>query len=252
MLSSRPRRASPGQEGATNVSTNDREQQLRDAYVEARGFWSDTLQSMLEVDPDFFEAYLELLRRPLANGRLEPKLKELVYSPSTRRRRTSTSRASACTSAGRSSTARPGRSSRGAAADEHDGHPLRSRRRADPRSTARAAAAAPRDQPLTDAPGTAQAASSRRSAATGTRSGTAARARPRLLRAYIDFSSLPWAHGVLEPKVKELDLHRVRRLGHPSLRPRPAQHIENALGYGATAGEVMEVLELASTIGIHT
>ena len=29
-------------------------------------------------------------------------------------------------------------------------------------------------------------------------------------------------------------------------------HIQNALGYGATAAEVMEVLELASIIGIHT
>ena len=33
----------------------------------------------------------------------------------------------------------------------------------------------------------------------------------------------------------------------PGLR----QHIENALGYGATPAEVMEVFELASTIGIH-
>ena len=33
----------------------------------------------------------------------------------------------------------------------------------------------------------------------------------------------------------------------PGLR----QHIENALGHGATPAEVMEVFELASTIGIH-
>jgi alkylhydroperoxidase/carboxymuconolactone decarboxylase family protein YurZ len=33
----------------------------------------------------------------------------------------------------------------------------------------------------------------------------------------------------------------------PGLR----QHIENALAYGATPAEVMEVFELASTIGIH-
>jgi alkylhydroperoxidase/carboxymuconolactone decarboxylase family protein YurZ len=34
--------------------------------------------------------------------------------------------------------------------------------------------------------------------------------------------------------------------------PGLTQHIENALGYGATRGEIMEVLELAATIGIHT
>ena len=34
----------------------------------------------------------------------------------------------------------------------------------------------------------------------------------------------------------------------PGLR----QHIENALGYGATPAEVMEVFELATPIGIHT
>ena len=61
------------------MSTNDREQQLRDAYVEARGFWSDTLQSMLEVDPDFFEAYLNFSAVPWRTGALDPKLKELVY-----------------------------------------------------------------------------------------------------------------------------------------------------------------------------
>ena len=61
------------------MSTNDREQQLRDAYVEARGFWSDTLQSMLEVDEDFFEAYINFSAVPWRTGVLEPKIKEFVY-----------------------------------------------------------------------------------------------------------------------------------------------------------------------------
>ena len=30
------------------------------------------------------------------------------------------------------------------------------------------------------------------------------------------------------------------------------QHIENALGYGATPSEIMEVFELAAPLGIHT
>ena len=34
----------------------------------------------------------------------------------------------------------------------------------------------------------------------------------------------------------------------PGLR----QHIRNALGYGATKEEIMEVLELTSVLGIHT
>jgi alkylhydroperoxidase/carboxymuconolactone decarboxylase family protein YurZ len=74
---------------------------------------------------------------------------------------------------------------------------------------------------------------------------------PDFFEAYVDFSSYPWEHGVLEPKVKELIYTAFDASATHMYVPGLRQHIENALGYGATPAEVMEVFELASTIGIH-
>ena len=56
---------------------------------------------------------------------------------------------------------------------------------------------------------------------------------------------------MLEPKVKELIYTAFDASATHMYVPGLRQHIENALGYGATPAEVMEVFELASTIGIH-
>jgi alkylhydroperoxidase/carboxymuconolactone decarboxylase family protein YurZ len=69
--------------------------------------------------------------------------------------------------------------------------------------------------------------------------------------AYTDFSSHPWRHGTLEPRIRELiytafDASAAHMYG-PGLR----QHIKNALALGATGPEIMEVLELASGIGVE-
>jgi alkylhydroperoxidase/carboxymuconolactone decarboxylase family protein YurZ len=56
---------------------------------------------------------------------------------------------------------------------------------------------------------------------------------------------------VLEPKVKELIYTAFDASATHMYVPGLRQHIENALGYGATPAEVMEVFELASTLGIH-
>jgi alkylhydroperoxidase/carboxymuconolactone decarboxylase family protein YurZ len=75
---------------------------------------------------------------------------------------------------------------------------------------------------------------------------------PEFFEAYLAFSSVPWKTGVLEPKFKELIYIAIdastTHLYEPGLR----QHIRNALGYGASAAEIMEVLQLTSVLGIHT
>lgn len=75
---------------------------------------------------------------------------------------------------------------------------------------------------------------------------------PAFFEAYLQFSSAPWTRGVLEPKVKELIYIAIdvstTHLYEPGLR----LHVRNALGYGATAAEIVEVFELASLLGIHT
>ena len=52
---------------------------------------------------------------------------------------------------------------------------------------------------------------------------------------------------MLEPKVKELIYTAFDASATHMYVPGLRQHIENALGYGATPAEVMEVFELAST-----
>ena len=74
---------------------------------------------------------------------------------------------------------------------------------------------------------------------------------PDFFEAYVGFSAHPWEHGVLEPKVKELIYTAFDASATHMYVPGLRQHIENALGYGASPAEVMEVFELASTIGIH-
>jgi alkylhydroperoxidase/carboxymuconolactone decarboxylase family protein YurZ len=74
---------------------------------------------------------------------------------------------------------------------------------------------------------------------------------PDFFQAYVDFSAYPWENGVLEPKVRELIYTAFDASATHMYVPGLRQHIENALGYGATPAEVMEVFELASTIGIH-
>lgn len=75
---------------------------------------------------------------------------------------------------------------------------------------------------------------------------------PEFFKAYLDFSSVPWKSGTLEPKFKELIYIAIdastTHLYEPGLR----QHIRNALKHGATKDEIMEVLELTSVLGIHT
>jgi alkylhydroperoxidase/carboxymuconolactone decarboxylase family protein YurZ len=70
--------------------------------------------------------------------------------------------------------------------------------------------------------------------------------------AYTEMSAHAWEHGPLEPKVKELiycafDASATHMFG-VGLR----QHIANAIRYGATAQELMEVFELASGIGVES
>jgi alkylhydroperoxidase/carboxymuconolactone decarboxylase family protein YurZ len=58
----------------------------------------------------------------------------------------------------------------------------------------------------------------------------------------LDFTAHAWRRGPLQPKVKALILLAV------GLR----QHIANAIRYGASPEELMEVFELASGIGVES
>jgi alkylhydroperoxidase/carboxymuconolactone decarboxylase family protein YurZ len=71
------------------------------------------------------------------------------------------------------------------------------------------------------------------------------------MESYMHFSSVPWLTDVLEPKVRELVITAFDVAATHMFVPGLHQHIRNALGYGASREEVMEVIEIASSLGIH-
>jgi alkylhydroperoxidase/carboxymuconolactone decarboxylase family protein YurZ len=72
-----------------------------------------------------------------------------------------------------------------------------------------------------------------------------------LFAAYLDFSSVPWRTGVLEPKVKELVYIAFDAAATHLYVPGLKLHMRNAVRLGATSAEIIEVLEIVSVIGIH-
>lgn len=75
---------------------------------------------------------------------------------------------------------------------------------------------------------------------------------PELLEAYTTFSAHPWKNGTLSPKTREFIYIAFDTAATHLYRVGLKLHIENALGYGATPQEILEVMEIASVIGIHT
>jgi alkylhydroperoxidase/carboxymuconolactone decarboxylase family protein YurZ len=56
-----------------------REALLKAEFIRARGYWARVWDQMLELSPDFFEAYTRLSSIPWNSGPLPPKVKELIY-----------------------------------------------------------------------------------------------------------------------------------------------------------------------------
>ncbi len=74
---------------------------------------------------------------------------------------------------------------------------------------------------------------------------------PQFFEAFIEFSSIPWEHGVLEPKVKEFVYTAFDSSSTHLYVEGWKLHMRNALNYGATPQELLEVMEISSTLGIH-
>jgi alkylhydroperoxidase/carboxymuconolactone decarboxylase family protein YurZ len=75
---------------------------------------------------------------------------------------------------------------------------------------------------------------------------------PEYFRTYMNFSSHPWDEGTLEPKVRELVYVAIDIVTTLLHEPGTRIHAENALEYGATREEIMEVFQIASGLGSHT
>jgi len=75
---------------------------------------------------------------------------------------------------------------------------------------------------------------------------------PEIVSAYCDFSSIPWRKGALEAKTKELIYIAIDASTTHLYERGTRGHMKNALAHGATVAEIMEVLQLACLLGIQT
>jgi len=75
---------------------------------------------------------------------------------------------------------------------------------------------------------------------------------PEFFEAYMEFSSVPWTTGSLDPKVRELIYIAIDSATTHMYEPGLRVHIQNAFKYGATVQEIMEVYQLTSVLGVHT
>tara|TARA_R110000850_G_scaffold16229_1_gene50894 strand:+ start:465 stop:1250 length:786 start_codon:yes stop_codon:yes gene_type:complete len=232
----------------------ERKRKLKEDFTQQRGYWSDVWDGLLERDPDFFEAYKNFSSVPWLREGLEPKVREFLYI---------------AIDASTTHLYDPGTKIHmmnamkyGATTDEilevleltsvlgvHSctmGVPI----------LLEELQAAGMDD-VTNRPLTAKEVTLKESfvAARGYWDEVwegVLRLSPEYFEAYSEFSSVPWRTGTLEPKVKEFIYIAIDAATTHLYAPGTRIHIRNALKYGATAREIMEIFELISVLGIHT
>jgi alkylhydroperoxidase/carboxymuconolactone decarboxylase family protein YurZ len=230
----------------------DRKKKLRDGFIDARGYWNPFWDSLLELDEDFFEAYTSFSGVPWRNGPLDPKIKEFVYI---------------AVDAAATHLYEPGIRQHiklalgyGATAAEimevleltatlgihacNIGVPILVEELE--------AAGQPISQELSEHQLALKDDFEQKRGYWHQFWHEILLLDPDFFESYIHFSSVPWVSGVLEPKVKEL-IYTAFDVSATHLYTSGLRlHIKNAIGYGATREEILEVIELASVIGIHS
>jgi alkylhydroperoxidase/carboxymuconolactone decarboxylase family protein YurZ len=228
---------------------------LRARFESEQGYWNDNWEQVLEAAPEFFAAFVDLVGAPVRREALEPRFRELVhvavasagtylYEPGVRihiRRAlelgatrdeivevlqlTATLGIHACNvgtpiliDAYRDAGQQPA-----ALAGELSEHQLQLK------------AAFERERgywnPFWDG---------------------LLRFDPAFFAAYTDFSSIAWRQGPLSPKEKELIYMAFDAAATHMFLPGLRLHIDNAISYGASAEEMVEVFEIASGLGMST
>ena len=226
---------------------------LKRRFHDDRGYWNPFWEGLLEVDPEFFAAYLQFSSVPWKSGSLGPKVRELIYI---------------AIDASTTHLYEPG-------IRQHVQNALRhGATRAEIMEVyeltsvlgihactmgvpvlldeLRRAGLEPEDAAHDERRRDLKASFERQRGYWNEFWDGLLQLDPDFFEAYVAFSSVPWANGTLEPKIKELIYVAIdaatTHLDEPGLR----QHIRNALRYGATKAEIMEVYELTSVLGIHT
>jgi alkylhydroperoxidase/carboxymuconolactone decarboxylase family protein YurZ len=233
------------------MTLTSRQRELRDKFIAERGFWAPPFEAMLHADADFLAAYLEFSSVPVRHGALEPKIRELIYL---------------AVDAATTHLHEPGTRAHIRAALGHGATRAELMEVLELTSVLGIHTATMAVPILLDELGQSdvsvtgmtpeQAELKRQFVA---RRGFWARpwdailtVDPDFLAAYLEFSGVPWASGVLPPKIKELIYVAIDSSTTHLHTDGTRGHIRQALQHGATREEVMAVLELTSVLGIHT
>ncbi len=232
-----------------------RRSKLKREFTEHRGYWSELWDAVLELSPDYFEAYTNLSSEPWKNGSLAPKVKEFVYIAIDA---ATTHLYNAGTRIHIANALR-----HGATRDElmevlmiasvlgihtmTDSLPIMTE----------VLAAAGKDPRLDQRTLSAEQLAIKDEFVKNRGFWPAVfepilHFSPGFFKAYTDLSSVPWKLGALEPKVRELLYVAIDASTTHLYNAGTRTHMTNAVKYGATVEEIMEVLMLTSCIGVHT
>jgi alkylhydroperoxidase/carboxymuconolactone decarboxylase family protein YurZ len=229
-----------------------RQQSIKDEFIRVRNTWAPQWESILRTDCDFLHAYLKLSAVPLRNNHLEDKVKEFIYiavnassthlfAPgiqihlkaaadfgATREELMEVLELTSTVGIHASNVAMPILAQ--VLQEEGLGKPAKYDDRHVQALKRRFTEVQGYWDPIWD---------------------EALELDPEFFEAYLEFSSVPWQNGVLEPKVKELVLCALDVAATHLYKPGIKIHMRNALRHGATAEQIMETVEIASVIGIH-
>jgi alkylhydroperoxidase/carboxymuconolactone decarboxylase family protein YurZ len=229
-----------------------RQEEIKREFIRVRGTWSDTWEGVLRLDPEFLQAYLDFSAVPWRKNHLDDKVKELVYI---------------AVDANATHMYLPGVRQHIKAALKLGATPREIMEVLELSATLgihamnvgvpilvevleeKGLRAGP--APLTEYQERLKAEFTKTRGYWHAFWDEILELDPELFDAYTEFSSVPWRSGTLEPKVKELIYIAFDTAATHLYVKGLKLHIENAIGYGATAQEILEVMEIASVLGIH-
>jgi alkylhydroperoxidase/carboxymuconolactone decarboxylase family protein YurZ len=235
------------------MTLTEEQQQIKDEFIKVRGTWGDAWQRMLELDPPFVRAYLNFSSVPWTKASyLEPKVKEFVYIAA---------------DAAATHLYEPGIRQHITAALDHGATPAEVMEVLELTSTLGIHACnigvpllleVLEEEGLRTGPAPLDARQERLKAEFTENRGYwhqfwegILEVAPDLFESYVEFSSVPWKTGTLEPKVKELIYTAFDASATHLYVPGLKLHMRNAVRLGATVEEIVEVLSIVSVVGIH-
>src|SRR6185312_15754815 len=234
------------------MSLTQRQQEIKDEFIKVRGTWGDAWEDVLRLDPEFLASYLKFSAVPWRKNHLDDKVKEFIYL---------------AVDANATHMYLPGVRAHIAAALKLGATPQEIMEVLELTATLgihamnigvpilvevleeKGLRTGP--APLDDHQEQVKAEFTKTRGYWHSFWDEMLELDPELFAAYTDFSSVPWRTGTLEPKVKEFIYIAFDTAATHLYVKGLKLHIENAIGYGATPQEILEVMEIASVLGIH-